>query len=117
MELEQIIWNNALIAEFMGLKLRRSQYSKFKYWYGPSQVCVAKEDGLAYYWDWNRLMVVVEKIESMDFKVDIFYRYTEILTLDDYPVCRSLANRTDKKSGVYEAVVKFIEYHNEGERT
>ncbi len=113
MELEEIQRNNALIAEFMGLNFRRGQYTGYKYWYSPSQVCVAKKDGLSYHWDWNRLIPVVEKIESMDFRVDIFYRYTQILTLDDYPICRSLANRSDKKSGVYEAVVKFIEHHNE----
>lgn len=128
MEPELIIWNNALIADFMGLKLRAARDSSClkkgsKFWYSPvtidgkissySQICIAKEDGLSYHWDWNRLIKVVEKIESMDFRVDIFYRYTQILTLDDYPVCRSLANRSDKKSGVYEAVVKFIEWHNE----
>ena len=111
------IENNKIIAEFMNLNLYKS------FWYKSNiatekQIC--KENNLKFHSDWNWLMEVVEKIESLE----IFDRmgrfnintknfdenYTSFITDkdEDFIQCEG----ETKIKAVYNAVVEFIKWYN-----
>jgi hypothetical protein len=137
MTLEEIQRNNTLIAKFMGLRLRPSygneNYPHIKFWYSPSQVCVGKEDGLGYHWDWNRLMQVVEKIWGElhhKFKIEgsgcnwggwCHAKFSKEHCLSEGHKGEVSSNPhleldTQLIDEVYKGVVRFIEYYNEEKR-
>lgn len=111
----EITESNKLIAEFMGLK--NISHSKK---YGGIIIASPSEDDLEivpvlYHTSWDWLMPVVEKIESLNFAVDI----QSIPPSGQY--CRIFSAGADvvpfkgyesKMTAVYQAVVKFIIYHN-----
>ena len=107
--------NNKIIAEFMNLNLYKS------FWYKSNiatekQIC--KENNLKFHSDWNWLMEVVEKIESIEYgiyQVDILQEGCKILER-----CRLLIDKrvgklesdTTKIESVYLACVEFIKWYN-----
>ena len=111
------IENNKLIAEFMGLNLHQGVWRKSTL---ATERKICKEDALKYHEDWNWLMVVVEKIESLE----IFDRmgrfnintknfdenYTSFITDkdEDFIQCEG----DTKIEAVYNAVVEFIKWYN-----
>ena len=110
------IENNKIIAEFMNLNLYKS------FWYKSNiatekQIC--KENNLKFHSDWNWLMEVVEKIESLDCVIDfkITIEYVEIIArmgkgivfkncIFDIDYC------TTKREAIYNACVEFIKWYN-----
>ena len=65
-------------------------------------------DGLKYHSDWNSLMGVVEKIEEIGFDVKISTNYTSISNYN--PIVQEFGGK--KIEVVFQAVVKYIEWHN-----
>ena len=109
------IENNKLIAEFMGLNLHQGVWRKSTL---ATERKICKEDALKYHEDWNWLMVVVEKIESIEYgiyQVDILQEGCKILErcrlLIDNRVGK-LESDTTKIESVYLACVEFIKWYN-----
>jgi hypothetical protein len=88
--------NNKLLAEFMDFE-----------WY-------AKDEELEYHKDWNWLMQVVEKIESLDYELFIetfevrIEKHRETLFRQHTKV----SNQT-KIEAVYNACVSFVKWYNQ----
>ena len=106
---------NKLIAEFMGLNLHQGIWRKSTL---ATERKICKEDALKYHEDWNWLMVVVEKIESIEYgiyQVDILQEGCKILErcrlLIDNRVGK-LESDTTKIESVYLACVEFIKWYN-----
>ncbi len=110
---------NKLIAEFMGLNvLNREEYEKKKY-----TVENAWEIGaLSYHWDWNKLMPVVEKIETISTpenkEVKFLFKWgkTQVtIGLDNtylYNHELSCISGRNRLEATYKAVLAFIEWYN-----
>ena len=109
------IENNKLIADFMGLNLYQGVWRKSTL-ATEKQIC--KENNLKFHSDWNWLMEVVEKIESIEYgiyQVDILQEGCKILErcrlLIDNRVGK-LESDTTKIESVYLACVEFIKWYN-----
>lgn len=63
------IESNKLIAEFMGFEVATDQNSFDEISHMQNAVYLFNEDNLPYHKDWNMLMPVVEKIESLGYAV------------------------------------------------
>lgn len=112
MKKEEIIEGNKLIAEFMGLKLNAREYPKTPYYELHTQF-VAYVDNLKYHLDWNWIMAVIEKIESLGYTSCI-----EQLMSNEYRVFFSQVNsggtrHEHKLTCVWLEVVNFIKWRNE----
>lgn len=110
MDEQTIIENNKLIGEFMEFK---------HYAYFPNtKNCFMKDNGdlikyedLKYHRDWNDLMLVVEKIESLEYKFQLCKKSVVLYPENDYTkLIKSTGN--SKIDAVYQAVIAFIKYHN-----
>lgn len=131
MELEEIQRNNALIAKFMGLRLREQRcisYPCIEFWYNHSDMCIAKEGDLVYHSSWERLMQVVEKIWGemhRSFKIEgsgcdwggwclVTFSKEHCLSENKAKVNSNPHLELDTKliDEVYKGVVKFIEHYN-----
>ena len=120
--MENITENNKLIAEFMGLETgKQLGYDRFlNDWFDNRGVLNGqRNEKLLFDTDWNWLMSVVEKIESIEYgiyQVDILQEGCKILKrcslLIDKRVDK-LKSDTTKLESVYQAVVEFIKWHNE----
>ena len=99
--------DNEFIAEFMGLKENAQGY-----WTIPDYHLKGGESFKLLYdtsWDW--LMPVVEKIESLGFKVAIELNGCTIFKDYGAPVTTT-GNWDTKINAVYKAVCGFIPWHN-----
>ena len=69
-------------------------------------------------WDWNFLMQVIEKIESLGYEVEIKGINCRIKELfkDEPIVSWVLGDRSMKKELVWTAVVEFIKWYNNEKR-
>jgi hypothetical protein len=97
--------NNKLIAEFMGnIPIFENEYQMVTH----NNMCYGIDE-LKYDTDWNWLMPVVERIESLGIVVEIRENVCYIET--------SLGNYSEledtKLQATYKAVVKFINWYNE----
>lgn len=108
--MDNITENNKLIAEFMDLELplKISEYSTM----------ISKTNG-NYHKDWNWLMEVVEKIESLDCVIDfkVTIEYVEIIArMGKGIVFKNCIFDIDywinKRKAVYTACVEFIKWYN-----
>lgn len=102
--------NNKLIAEFMGL-VRSSVVDKYWTKKDSEGIGFGQLKELIYDTDWNWLMQVVEKIESLGIVVEIRENVCYIET--------SQGNYTSeleetKIQATYKAVVEFIKWYNNG---
>lgn len=68
-------------------------------------------DELNYHSDWNLLMLVVEKIESMGYMVDIKNNWV-VIHKDGQSVVVRIEEGKTKKEDVYEGIVEFIKWYN-----
>jgi len=104
-EAEKILENNKLIAEFMGRKLHTDGISWF-----DGNFKVSK------YKDWNSLMPVVEKIDTLGYDTvisRISINISKILDRDNPIISIVCGNISKKKEIVHKAVVEFIKWYNE----
>jgi len=100
MDKQQIIQNNKLITLFMSNGTTDVNHNQ-------------------YHTNWNELMPVVEKIEKLVFKDDLFYN-VNILGGNSVLIISSTGDeliasesKETKLKCVYEAVVEFIKWYNE----
>ena len=108
--MKNIVENNKLIAEFMGIiftKDNKANHPRIHAPYPPIE-------NFKYHADWNWLMEVVEKIESKGF--DVFIN-TCVCRVTDVGEDRfediETFNSASKIQAVYSAVVEFIKWYNE----
>lgn len=99
--MENIIENNKIIAEFMG-------YPKYKINFIGKRLNFENSKHNTYHKDWNWLMKVVEKIESLEDNLknetkEDFKQFQKILSLPVYT----------KIEVVYNSCVNFIKWYNE----
>ncbi len=105
--------NNKLIAEFLGLQLEQDQERLFINGLGTKLI------DETFNTDWNWLMEVVEKIESIEdnrFLFQISTRqgfYAEIRERFSYETKIEDAWGKTRIESVYNACVDFIKWHNE----
>lgn len=102
--------NNKLIAVFMGRVIPEEQLE------------FLDENPTTHYYhsNWNWLMEVVDKIESIEggiFNVNILRNGTQVTHINavEYFIINNVAeiNYSEKIDHVYDAVVKFIKWYNE----
>jgi len=102
--------NNKLIAEFMGL-VYAPEDKKFNDWFTKegTRVTFGSRIPLQYHKEWNWLMPVVERIESLGYDVIIRKDSIEIM-------CENVRHiqcfNTNKHITIYQAVVEFINQYN-----
>jgi hypothetical protein len=113
--------NNKLIAEFLGFQL---QTDPNKRWYNQYFVKDTLEkpysnriEILHFDTDWNWLIVAVEKIESMNYYVDIMNKAVSINNDEYMIVDLSGKDFNTKIEAVYTAVVEFIKFYNQTQNT
>ena len=114
--------NNKLIAEFMGYKvMEEDKFLAYDYPKGTDLNKVMVDVAIKYHTDWNWLMPVVEKIESMSHTKGRHYFLAmgqayvgfEIDRMNVQPFAKwGTSSNYRKKEAVYEAVVEFIQWHN-----
>ena len=99
--------NNKIIAEFMGWKIKNysTPISDIVTPYGQ-----LTENQLKFHSDWNWLMEVVEKIESLGnvFSID----NKKVYILNDVAWCTAQVGET-KIQAVYNACLEFSKWYNE----
>lgn len=109
--------NNRLIAEFMGAKLGNGT-DTFPIVYinvpsGLAGLCTQTPEMMKYHSDWNWLMEVVEKIESLGHRTIIGFsgnKYYCEIALNNF----FTQNFEESKiEAVYNAVVEFITWYNQ----
>jgi hypothetical protein len=102
---------NKLIAEFMGYSQLQFNYPSTTYWYKQGKEPLAI---LSFDRDWNCLMEVVEKIESLNYSLEINKQekldYQCLITQKNNIIIQKF--NTIKIQAVYQAVVEFINQLN-----
>ena len=100
--------NNKIIAEFIGWKEQEEDFM-----FNPKTSGSIYVKSLLFHKDWNWLMEVVEKIESIDdCGIDIFFGCVEIYK-DGITIIKVSAKHKNKIEAVYNACVEFIKWYNE----
>lgn len=105
--------DNELIAIFMGMIVEKYDApfleDKILYRHGKMNWQVWSVHQLSYHKSWEWLMPVVEKIESIQYKVAIENSECQI---SGYEYCRDFYSEGSKLHAVYNSVVEFIKWHN-----
>ena len=107
------IENNKLIAEFLSLKMHPCEtIEKLKFLpieerglYNGYFI-----DELKFHSDWNWLMEVVEKIESLGYRIEIVKHICRIYLSNKETII--ISENTPKIEAVYNACVEFIKWYN-----
>ena len=109
--MDNITENNKLIAEFLGYI--DNGCSEDGFLIHPITNYDVEISSLKYHEDWNWLMVVVEKIESLGYKVDIS-KWENSQYCGIYLNGKKIAgNETNTKiEAVYNACIEFIKWYN-----
>ena len=100
--------NNKIIAEFMGAKLTKDLKIMYPVYEGDSSYV----KNLKYHSDWNWLMQVVEKIESIGFTFETKKNWARITRKGENIILRWEEDKT-KIEAVYNACIEFIKWYNE----
>lgn len=111
--------NNTLIAEFMEVEVQDEVYfilPQFPYCNQLTDYNTYdsyKKETLEYHKNWNWLMSVVEKIESLEYTVNIEFSTVFINhSDDDFEQIIGFGEHYSKIQAVYNACIEFIKYHN-----
>ena len=116
MDKNEILENNKLIVEFLGYKNISQNDPDFNFYSKNNKTPELELMSLLYHKDWNHLMSVVEKIQSIGYCVTI----SQIVK--NKPICSIelgdmeeiyIENKSSHIDTVYEAVVDFIKWYNE----
>jgi len=133
MKKSEIIEGNKLIAKFINLNqgwsYHQDEESRFKSPYSQTK----PNDYTKWHDDWAWLMQLVEKIESLEeydrqiknqkvkctpYRVDILGRnMVEVLAFGEDSICLINENGLTKMEAIYKAVIEFIKFYNEHEKT
>ena len=100
--------SNKIIAEFMGAKLTKDLKIMYPVYEGDSSYV----KNLKYHSDWNWLMEVVEKIESIGFTFETKKNWARITRKGENIILRWEEDKT-KIEAVYNACIEFIKWYNE----
>ena len=105
--------NNKLIAEFLGYI--DNWCSEEGFLIDPKtnyDVCI---DSLQFHTDWNWLMQVVEKIESLGYWTELLGGCHQEFRIGKINQIKEFINKdgSDKKEAVYNACIEFIKWYNE----
>jgi hypothetical protein len=102
--------NNKLLAEFMGYTQPHPDYPNTTYWYkeGKAPLTILSFDT-----DWNWLMDVVEKIESLNFAIKVVVNEALIFCEDWESLDYIYAREKTKIEATYNACVEFVKWYNE----
>lgn len=106
--------NNKIIAEFMELKtIAEQDFLDYNYEESEKDTLYILES-LKYNTDWNQLIQVIEKVESLDYvfaihneTVNVFNGQNNIKYYNEYFEYKT------KIESVYNACVEFIKWYNE----
>lgn len=115
--METITENNKLIAEFLQPNTKHDNFyfPQFKEPYIYQEVLngyneVFRVQDLKFHSDWNWLMEVVEKIESLGYSFTIIGN----LCIISRPSFKSIRSEDETKfKAVYQAILDFIKWYNE----
>ena len=102
------IENNKLIAEFLGYI--DNGCSEDGFLIHPITNYDVEISSLKYHEDWNWLMEVVEKIESLGYRIEIVKHICRIYLSNKETII--ISENTPKIEAVYNAVVEFIKWYN-----
>lgn len=108
------IENNKIIAEFMGATFKENEF-RFPTIVFKTGKNYFENHELKFHSDWNWLMEVVEKIESIlpdDSIVTIEYKDCYIPVLEDEEPFTIEGNGETKIQAVYNACLEFIKWYN-----
>ena len=101
--------NNKLIAEFLGYI--DNGCSEDGFLIHPVTNYDVEISSLKYHEDWNWLMEVVEKIESLGYRIEIVKHICRIYLSNKETII--ISENTPKIEAVYIACVEFIKWYNE----
>jgi hypothetical protein len=110
--MEMITQNNILIAEFMGFK---KDSPSTNWYYDLKKSRYYRLNELLYDTDWNWLMKVVDKIESLGYVHSIYGNFSTFLkkgTFNELIWVDEFRGNT-KLEAVYISVIEFIKWYNE----
>jgi hypothetical protein len=99
--------NNELLAEFLGYTQPHPEYANTTYWYKEGE---APLTFLLFDIDWNWLMLVVDKIESLEVCVEI---RENVCYISPFPNNYVSELEQTKIQAVYNACVEFVKWYNE----
>ena len=99
--------NNKIIAKFMGATLTKDLQIMYPVYEGDSSYV----KDLKYHLDWNWLMEVVEKIESLGYRVTIVRHICRIDLTEESKLI--ISENIKKIEAVYTVCFKFIQWYNE----
>ena len=106
------IENNKLIAEFLGYI--DNGCSEDGFLIHPITNYDVEISSLKYHEDWNWLMEVVEKIESLGYRIEIVKHICRIYLSNKETII--ISENTPKIEAVYIACVEFIKWYNNQNR-
>lgn len=101
--------NSKMLAEFLGYTQPHPQYPNTTYWYkeGEPTLCM-----LAFNYDWNWLMLVVEKIESLGFIFKSRGASSTFLKKNEALIWNDEFTGNSKIQATYNACVEFVKLYN-----
>ena len=117
--MENIIENNKLIAEFLNWEfddLSETFETPFLKLVDPRAFgdeqfsCKLQDFELEFHSDWNWLMLVVEKIESLGYRIEIVKHICRIYLSNKETII--ISENIPKVEAVYNACVEFIKWYN-----
>lgn len=114
--MKNIVDNNKLIAEFLEWNKGENYSNEFQFYEAfRESVYQTTPSEMKFHSDWNWLMPVVEKIESLDFIFEILSTRVDIA---DYRVIAFKKRfepiiKETKIEAVYNACIEFIKWYNE----
>ena len=100
--------NNKLIAEFLGYI--DNGCSEDGFLMHPITNYDVEISGLKYHEDWNWLMEIVEKIESLGYRIEIVKHICRIYLSNKETIV--ISENIPKIEAVYSTVVEFIKWYN-----
>ena len=105
--------NNKLIAEFLNVKMHPCETIENLKFLPMEERGLYNGyfiDALKYHEDWNWLMEVVEKIESLGYRIEIVKHICRIYLSNKETII--ISENIPKIEAVYSAVVEFIKWYN-----
>lgn len=106
--------NNKKIAEFLGFK--EAGYETMWLWEDKKRNTIYEGKSIPFHKDWNYLMMAVNKIEKLDYRVTINFNNCYIEKYDAFggeeeTICE-YGMENSKMKAVYKCVCEFICYYN-----
>ena len=112
--MKNITENNKLIAEFLNVKMHPCEtIEKLKFLPMEERGIYNGYfiDELKFHSDWNWLMEVVEKIESLGYRIEIVKHICRVYLSDKETII--ISENIPKIEAVYNACIEFIKWYNE----